>query len=162
VKIVRRHPLSPKQRRKLAESLVDVLSETQVETLLAGNLEEASVDKTPVILSDGEPVIFLVSGEAFPTLRGFLRTGVERRFLVVDMGAVPHIANGADVMAPGVVEVDLWLRSGDLCVVVDERHRKPLCIARMLVDAEGLKQMERGKVAENIHHVGDRLWKAEK
>ncbi|MHA1216919.1 MAG: RNA-binding protein, partial [Candidatus Thorarchaeota archaeon] len=44
----------------------------------------------------------------------------------------------------------------------DERHRKPLCIARMLVDAEGLKQMERGKVAENIHHVGDRLWKAEK
>ena len=139
-----------------------LLSDKQIDDLLSGALEEATVDKTPVILSQGEPVLFFTSDKVFPTLRGFLRTGVEKQFLVVDMGAVPHLVNGADVMAPGIVDYDPQLRSEDLCVVIDERHKKPLCVGRMLIDGWKLETMRKGKVAENIHHVGDRLWKAER
>ena len=79
--------------------------------------------------------------------------------IIVDMGAVPHIANGADVMRPGVRIFQGGFRKGDVLVVRDERHRKPLAIARALEDMETCKEMKRGKVAENLHHIDDKIWK---
>lgn len=79
--------------------------------------------------------------------------------LVVDMGAVPHIVNGADVMRPGVREFRGEFRRGDLLVVRDERYGKPLAIARALEDRDVCETMKKGKIAENIHHVNDKLWK---
>ena len=79
--------------------------------------------------------------------------------IIVDMGAVPHIANGADVMRPGVREVKGSFNVGELLVVRDERHLKPLAIVRALVDYETFSGMDKGKVAENLHHVDDKIWK---
>ncbi len=159
MRVRRRHPLSLKEVRSLRESLSRVLSDPQLDALLSGYVETASCEKYELVLSDKEPVIFTPDGIAFPTLRGFLRVGVQRRYLTVDMGAVPFVVNGANVMAPGVVGSDPALLKGDLCVVTEQRHGKPLCIARMTMDAAGIDPSKKGKVADNIHHVGDSLWK---
>ncbi len=79
--------------------------------------------------------------------------------LIVDMGAVPYISRGADVMRPGVRDVEGELRRDEILVVRDERHRKALAIARSLVDRQTFNSMERGKVAANLHHIGDKVWK---
>lgn len=79
--------------------------------------------------------------------------------IIVDMGAVPHIANGADVMRPGIREIKKQFNEGELLVVRDERHFKPLAVARALVDSETCRDMVKGKVAENLHHVDDKIWK---
>ena len=79
--------------------------------------------------------------------------------IIVDMGAVPHIVNGADVMRPGIKEFRGEFNEGDLVVVRDERNLKPLAVAIALVGLEECKAMERGKVAKNIHHVNDKIWK---
>ncbi len=79
--------------------------------------------------------------------------------LVVDMGAVAKIAGGADVMGPGVVEVRGSFGVGDLVVVRDERHGRALAICRALVESGSLQPGSRGRVAENIHHPGDRVWR---
>jgi PUA domain protein len=73
------------------------------------------------------------------------------------MGAVPHIADGADVMAPGVVSVDEDILPGDGVVIVDERHGKPLAIGLALVAGADMKA-PKGKVIKNLHHVGDEIW----
>ncbi|MCS7145367.1 MAG: PUA domain-containing protein [Nitrososphaerota archaeon] len=80
--------------------------------------------------------------------------------LVVDMGAVAKIAGGADVMGPGVVEVRGEFGEGGLVVVRDERHGKALAVCRALVGSVSLQPRSRGKVAENLHHPGDRIWRA--
>ena len=79
--------------------------------------------------------------------------------LIVDMGAVPHIARGADVMRPGVREFRGRFSGGDLIVIRDERNLKTISVSRALMSLEECIIMEKGRVAENIHHVGDRIWK---
>ncbi|HDJ66906.1 MAG TPA: RNA-binding protein [Nitrososphaeria archaeon] len=79
--------------------------------------------------------------------------------IIVDMGAVPHIVNGADVMRPGVKDFRGEFNEGDLVVIRDERNLKPLAVAIALAGLEECKAMKRGKVAKNIHHVNDKIWK---
>ena len=79
--------------------------------------------------------------------------------MIVDMGAVPHIVNGADVMRPGIKDFRGEFNEGDFVVVRDERYLRPLAVAIALMGLEECKAMRRGKVAKNIHHVNDRIWK---
>ena len=79
--------------------------------------------------------------------------------MIVDMGAVPHIVNGADVMRPGIKDFRGEFNEGDFVVVRDERNLRPLAVAIALVGLEECRAMKRGKVAKNIHHVNDRIWK---
>jgi len=79
--------------------------------------------------------------------------------VIVDMGAVPHIVNGADVMRPGIKDFRGEFNRGDFVVVRDERNLRPLAVAIALVGLEECRAMKRGKVAKNIHHVNDRIWK---
>ncbi len=62
-------------------------------------------------------------------------------------------------MAPGVVKIDGEFNTGDLLLVVDERHGKPLAIGVALLDSHAMRKLEHGKIVKNIHYVGDRLWK---
>jgi PUA domain protein len=57
-----------------------------------------------------------------------------------------------------VVRIEKNYDKGNYVVVVDERHSKPLAIAVALEDSQTAKSMTRGKIARNIHYVGDRLW----
>jgi len=79
--------------------------------------------------------------------------------IIVDMGAVPHIVNGADVMRPGIKDFRGEFNEGDFVVVRDERNLRPLAVAIALVGLEECRAMKKGKVAKNIHHVNDRIWK---
>jgi len=78
--------------------------------------------------------------------------------VVVNMGAVPHVCNGADVMAPGIVAVKGNFGKGSFVVVVDERHQKPLAVGTTLYDSEALRNLKQGKTVENAHWIGDDLW----
>jgi len=74
------------------------------------------------------------------------------------MGAVPHICNGADIMAPGIVHFEGNFKKGEVVVITDERHRKPIAITIALHNTEEARKLKNGKILRNIHHVGDRLW----
>ncbi|MBI4361630.1 MAG: RNA-binding protein [Euryarchaeota archaeon] len=129
--------------------------------LLEGKMEEAETDtRQRLVLCGGEPVLFFVENAVFATVRGALRMSTPRRCVVVDSGAVRFIANGADVMAPGVVEADPGVAEGDLVVVREQAHRKPLAVGRALMPGSGMKG-SRGKAVKTLHYVGDRLWTVE-
>lgn len=126
-------------------------------------------DETPVdqgeagemrVLIRDEEAFALVLGEAIaPTVRGLLAFPAEKRFVTVDMGAVPFVYNGADVMAPGIVDADPAIRVGDFVWVRDEKNRRPLAVGRAIMDGPTMAREERGKAVETIHHVGDDLWR---
>jgi PUA domain protein len=78
--------------------------------------------------------------------------------VVVDMGAVPHVCGGANVMAPGVVRFEGEFGKGDLVLVVDERHGKPIAIGEVVHDRNTAKKVSQGIVVRNIHFVGDKIW----
>ncbi|MCP8303972.1 MAG: RNA-binding protein [archaeon] len=79
----------------------------------------------------------------------------------VDLGAVPHICNGADVMRPGIVKSESF-RKGDVVVVHESRYKKFIAVGIALVDESDMERMSRGVVVKNKHYIGDRFWEAHK
>ena len=77
------------------------------------------------------------------------------------MGAVRFMANGADVMSPGIVDADPDLVEGDVVVVVDETHRKPLAVGISLISGSEMVENDKGKAVKTIHFIGDPIWDLE-
>lgn len=155
----KRHFLRKKELRQILKAFSERLN-VSIEDLPL-NLKKAEVveiSKSKVVLIGGKPRIVTIDGELYPTL---LFTEVLERLakVVVDMGAVPHVCNGADVMAPGVVEVRGEFEEGDIVVVVDERNKVPLSIGKALKPSKQIREAKKGKVVQNIHYVGDSVWK---
>jgi PUA domain protein len=76
------------------------------------------------------------------------------------MGAVAHVANGADIMRPGVKDVQSDFAKGELVVIADEKYNKPIALGLTEIDSAEMRLMPRGKVILNVHYVGDDLWKS--
>lgn len=110
------------------------------------------------VIVDGKVLAMVLDGVPFLTVRGFLRYPASRRFVTVDMGAVRFVANGADVMGPGVVDADQSVAEGDMVWIRDERNSRPLAIGRALTTGEAMRSKPKGKVVASIHFVGDKLW----
>lgn len=122
-------------------------------------IDQADAGEMRVLLRN-EEAFALVLGEAIvPTVRGLLAVPASKRYVTVDMGAVPFVYNGADVMAPGIVDADAVIRVGDLVWIRDEKNERPLAVGRALMDGPTMAREERGKAIETIHHVGDDLWR---
>lgn len=125
--------------------------DTPVDQVEAGDLR--------ILIRDDEPIALILGEAIAPTVRGLLAFPAEKRVVTVDMGAVPFVYNGADVMAPGIVDADPAIRVGDFVWIRDERNRRPLAVGRAMMDGPTMAGERRGKAVKTIHHVGDDLWR---
>jgi len=157
LKIKKRYYLKKKKQKKLIEKLADfsklIGSKSRIEIL--------ETDVNDIILVDGDPLIMMMDDIPFPTLKGALELEFTSKFVVVDMGAVKFVAKGADVMCPGIVNADKNIKEGDLVIVVDELHEKPLATGRSLITGEEMIKRKEGKAIKTIHHIGDKIWNLE-
>ena len=148
----KRKSLKRKAAKKLFEELSSVFGE-----IIAERVESAVLEDVTVYLLD-YVVEFVRDGDAiYPFLGGSHVDGLPK--VVVDMGAIPYVCNGADVMAPGIADMDSF-EVGDLVVVRDVTHGKALAIGKALKSSSDIEASRKGKVIENLHYVGDSLWKA--
>jgi PUA domain protein len=122
-------------------------------------IEIVETDKgIDIILVDGEPAIFRMDNKVFPTVKGAQKINIDKRFIIVDKGAVKFVAKGADVMRPGIVNFDEGINKGDLVIILEEVHKKALAIGISMWNGEEFKNRERGKCVKTIHYVGDDIW----
>jgi len=112
-------------------------------------------------LVDRKPLLMKRGGWVFPTVKGAIERPFPERTIVVDTGAVPFVAKGADVMRPGIVSVTDDVKKGSPAIVVEERHRKALAVVVALLEAPAIRAEATGKMAKTVHHVGDTLWALE-
>ena len=75
------------------------------------------------------------------------------------MGAIPFVTKGADVMRPGIKEIEAGIKKNEFIVIIDEKNKKPLAVGIALFDTEELEQMNSGKAIKNIHYLGDEIWR---
>ena len=124
-------------------------------------LEKVALDDYSLILVDGKPLLFEIEGHLFPTVRGALEMELQKRLVTVDKGAIRFVSNGADIMAPGVVDADPEIKEGDLVIIVEETHRKPLAIGKAIMEGPEMVEANSGKAIKSITYVGDKLWSME-
>ncbi|MBX5329160.1 MAG: DUF1947 domain-containing protein [Candidatus Bathyarchaeota archaeon] len=155
---IRRYFLKAKEARDIL-SVVSERLKVSLERLFEGkvNVEVVETEVVEIFLLNGKPVLAKTGGNVFPTLafNEFLASAPK---VVVDMGAVPHVCNGANVMAPGIVRFEGDFGKGDFVVVADEKHGKPIAIGEALQDSEEIKKVKQGVVVKNLHFVGDKIW----
>lgn len=156
LKIKNRHRLKEREVKDLAADLKTRFQGDFFDAKAAvdtGTLEEFTVllvnDSIDFLIHDNK-VVF--------TLQGVGKYKPRTNFVVIDMGAVGFITKGADVMAPGIIDVDEAIQKDDLVWICDEKHRKPLAIGVALMSGEEMKTKKQGKAIKTLHYVGDRLW----
>lgn len=125
------------------------------------DVDLAEAGEWRLLIADNEVRGIIVGGTPFLTVRGLLAYPAAKRFVTVDMGAVRFVANGADVMAPGIVDADPDIRSGDLVWVRDERNLRPLAVGEALLTGGEMVARNKGKAVRSVHHVGDELWRVD-
>ena len=115
-------------------------------------------DEYEIITLDNEPCFFYLGGQIIPTLKLLLKNNFLKK-VTIDMGAVKFIASGADLMRPGITEIEDGINKDDFIAIIDVNNKKPIAIGQALLDSEEMRATETGKVIKNIHYVSDKLWK---
>lgn len=109
---------------------------------------------------DGVPSFFYIDGLLTPTLKTLLKNNFLKK-ITVDMGAVKFVAEGADIMRPGIVEIEEGIHQNEIISIIDQKNKTPLAIGKAMFNAAEMKALTGGKCITSIHHVGDDIWKLE-
>jgi PUA domain protein len=139
-----------KASEKLGSSITDFLDSKS-------NVEAIETSKGELLLVNRKPLLFKTGESVYPTLM-FEQILSKLPKVVVDMGAIRHVCNGADVMAPGIVRYEGAFVKDALVLVVDLKHGKALALGEIQYDSESVKNVSKGVVVKNLHFVSDDLW----
>ena len=158
IRIRKRKRMRAKDVKTLSEDLAEVFGGVTIaEDDIVDRAESTDFD---VIFVGNDILGMIYEDRPFLTVRGLLKYKPEKRFVTVDMGAVPYVTNGADVMGPGIVDADPDIREGDMVWLRDVKNMVPLAVGVSLRDAAGLASKDKGKAVTTLHNVGDKLWKS--
>jgi PUA-domain protein len=121
------------------------------------NVEVVGTGRGELLIVNRKPLLFRTKETVYPTLL-FEEIISKLPKVVVDMGAVRHVCNGAGIMAPGIVNYEGEFKKGDLVSIVDIKFRKRLALGEAQYDTEVAKSVKQGVVVKNIHYVSDEIW----
>ena len=106
------------------------------------NVEIFETDFAKIFIINDKPLLLEIEKRIIPTLiSNDTFPGIPK--VIVDMGAVPHLCNGADVMAPGIVRFEREFKKGDLVFVTDEKHNKAIAVGETLYNTNTIKKISK-------------------
>jgi PUA-domain protein len=112
------------------------------------------------LLVDNKIKFFYLDNILVPTLK-ILQLNNFPKKIAIDIKAVSFIVKGADVMRPGITEIEDGITKDSVVAIVDNVHKKAVAVGISLFSTEELRNMNSGKVIRNIHYVGDKIWNFE-
>ncbi len=154
----RRYTLKAKESKQILTQASEKLKiDLEIMFGAKASLEVVEGEFGEILLMDGKPALFKTVDSVLPTL---LSTEILAQLptAVVDMGAVRFVCNGADVMAPGIVRYEGSFNKGNVVVVVDVKHGKPLALGEILYSSDEVKTVKKGPVIKTKHYVSDKVW----
>jgi len=156
IKIKNRHRLKIKEIKKLLNELQEIFKcdlfteKSTIETGEYDGLKMIFIDQIPSFIYHNDKILF--------TLFGIHKYKPKNNYVVVDMGAVKFVTNGADVMTPGIVDADINIEKDEQVWICDEKNHKALAIGIAKIPGEEMIKKEKGKAIKIINYVGDNLW----
>ncbi len=157
IMIRKRKRMRSKEVKTLADEMEGIFEVPLFSEADGVDMAESSDYQLIFVKSDILGLVY--DGKPFLTIRGILKYRPQKRSVTVDMGAVPYVTNGADVMGPGILEADPGISEGDLVWIKDVKNNVPLAVGVALRSGEELSSKQPGKAIKTIHYVGDKLWK---
>ena len=112
-----------------------------------------------LLLINGKRLFFFKDETPIPTLHFILENGDFLKKITVDKGAVKFVCNGADIMRPGIKNIDENIQKDEFVSIIEETYGKPLAVGIALFDGKEIKSMTKGRAVKTLHYIGDYIWK---
>ena len=118
------------------------------------------IDQNSQLIVGSGITILKIDDQYLPFLN---QTQVLEKFpnVMVDMGAVKFMCNGANVMRPGIKKYTKFSKDDVVCIVEESKH-KFLAVGKALTDSLELENISKGEVVKNLHYVSDKYWEISK
>jgi len=136
--------------------LKQVSAQWKIEIPKAKNLKMYRIMDNVQIFTANDIMILKIEETYLPFLS---QTSLLEKFphVLVDMGAVKFMCNGANVMRPGIRSHSEFDSEQVVCVIEESQH-KFLAVGKSLVPSSELETMEKGEVIKNMHYISDKYW----
>ncbi|HME52993.1 MAG TPA: PUA domain-containing protein [Candidatus Lokiarchaeia archaeon] len=155
--------MNKKMTRLLKEELAKIYGEG-IDQYITDNVEEGKLDNGGLVILIKKEPRFFKENEHDDTWIPFVDVArdINMKRVVIDQPAVPYIASGADVMRPGIVDVNDEIQKDELVAIADQKNNIVIAIGKALFDAADIKAMDKGKAIKTIHYAGDKYWALKK
>jgi len=157
MEIIRRHAIRKSDLREIKEKLAEFIG-AEADTLFSKTAELVITDVGELYAENRIVLAFKLEDKILPSLRALNEGLAHLPTITVDMGAIPFVTKGADIMAPGITKVTPGLKAGDFVVIIDQNYGKSLAIGQLLVPSDEILINKKGKVIKNYHYVNDPIW----
>lgn len=146
-------------KTETAEVLSQIAEQWKVELPKIKNLKIYEFEDGQIIV--GEGLTAIKKGESYLPFLSDAVTLAKFPSVMVDMGAVKFMCNGANVMRPGIRSFGEFEKDQIVCII-EESQKKSLAVGRALVSSKEMAEMSKGIVVENLHYISDKYWEAKK
>ena len=165
--IRQRHMLKSKDIKELKQTLYELFDDNTINELFTTKpkVEFLRLDNREEIIVINNILSFWITKERYiPCLTLLINPDVtfSMKSVTVDKGAIRFVANGADIMRPGITVIDETIQKDDIVKIQEETHGRALAVGMAMFDAEEMQKMPKGKVIKNIHTVNDSVWEFSK
>ena len=151
-KLLKRKVLGRRDVKRLKAEAGSLLGSVNTNAVSQATLEDGST----VYIFSKEVILARKNDVLFPTLINSVIDDLPSA--LIDMGAIPYVCNGANVMAPGIMDIVGEFEKNGLLVIRDVKHKKALGIGAGLHSSEEMRALKKGKAILNLHYVGDKIW----
>ncbi len=160
--IKQRHFIRKNELNQLRESISNQYSDDFANTLIPKK------SRVEIIITEDNDELFAVNGTLtlwksiegyLPVLTLLLNKIIDLKAVIVDMGAVRFVTNGADIMRPGITKIDPEIKENEIIKIIDEKNHQTLAVGKAIFEAEVMKNKNTGKVIKNLHTIQDQVWK---
>ncbi len=149
---MQRHFLSQKDLKTFIKQIED---KYHVD-IKSDNVEVGKEKKQVYYFIDGKLSFF--SDDLIPTLCWIMDNNIELPHVIVDEGATRALSRGADLFVPGISSFNCDCKPGDI-ILAKTTTGIPVAVMKVLITKEEASTNKKGKFSQNLHWIGDEIWK---
>lgn len=161
MQIKSRNIISKKDKRDLQEYLITRFGDSASEMIQKSFIiESAKTDEGLFYLNNGKIWFFIYDKEFLPSIHCLRESSLKLSKVIVDIGAIRFVTNGADIMAPGVVFFDETIEEGTIVAIHEEKANTIIGVGLSLINSKDFEKTKKGKIVKNIHYLTDSIWES--
>ncbi len=143
-------------KSETAQVIKEISSQWNIELPKIKNLKFHYLDDDVIIIT-GIGLKAIKIGDSY--LPFLTETEILKKFpyVMVDMGAVKFMCNGANVMRPGITNYTQFEKDSVVCIIEESQH-KFLAVGKSCVKSADMESMSKGEVVKNMHYISDKYW----
>ena len=147
-------------KSETADVIKEISQQWKIELPKIKNLKFHYLEEDIIIIT-GTNLKAIKNGEIYIPFLTEMEILKKFPYIMVDMGAVKFMCNGANAMRPGITKYSEFEKDQLVCIV-EESQNKFLAIGRSCVPSSEMEELTKGEIVKNMHYISDKYWESGK